>query len=372
MFLPTDITLQPGDMGEYVTELQRRLVARDLLSDSGISGSYDGMTEQAVKTLQAMNGLRQTGIAHPPTLRALSGVAPTDDEREQGEDEEKERDEAEERYHYQQMMEEQSDSDDSYETDEEKEQEVERAHAIDQQAEALKQSYQRDIAREDLHDRKPHAQEIEMALDEQRELEVAGKQAELQITQQGMTAKTMMDTLNEQSIGQNEPKIKAEDLTPDDAVKNSDKSKPEVDPNKSPELKIDQQGAEARTPQQALNETALLPEKQTPLRGTGQSTGLENAIMAEGMDAGLPDQQKAQGMAPATPQQGIQPTQNPQLAATERQLNGQSVMQSRTEGQHLSQQGIQQGQEVPMTQLGELVPAQTPGMGRDRGQGMGL
>lgn len=74
MFLPTNITLQLGDSGDYVAELQRRLVKVDALAYDGISGSFDGMTVNAVSGFQSRHGLRADGVAGPETLRRLAAV----------------------------------------------------------------------------------------------------------------------------------------------------------------------------------------------------------------------------------------------------------------------------------------------------------
>lgn len=74
MFLPSDITLKSGDSGDYVSELQRRLVQRSLLFEGNISGLYDGNTTQAVMEFQLVNGLRTDGVAGPETLRRLISI----------------------------------------------------------------------------------------------------------------------------------------------------------------------------------------------------------------------------------------------------------------------------------------------------------
>ncbi|MFO0069141.1 MAG: peptidoglycan-binding domain-containing protein, partial [Alphaproteobacteria bacterium] len=58
MFLPANITLQFGDTGDFVTELQRRLSTIQLLSEMMVNGAYDGNTVNAVKSFQSMHGIR--------------------------------------------------------------------------------------------------------------------------------------------------------------------------------------------------------------------------------------------------------------------------------------------------------------------------
>lgn len=74
MFLPSNITLAPGDSGDFVRELQRRLSTLSLFSADSISGFYDGMTTSAVTSFQFQQGLRGDGVAGPETLRRLNGV----------------------------------------------------------------------------------------------------------------------------------------------------------------------------------------------------------------------------------------------------------------------------------------------------------
>lgn len=74
MFLPSTITLKPGDSGDFVAELQRRLATVDCFSHDAINGFYDGMTTNAVSTFQSRHGLSVDGIAGPETLRRLNGV----------------------------------------------------------------------------------------------------------------------------------------------------------------------------------------------------------------------------------------------------------------------------------------------------------
>lgn len=74
MFLPSNITLKFGDSGDFVSELQRRLVAVSCFSAEGINGFYDGSTVNGVSQFQSMSGIRADGIAGPETLRRLNGV----------------------------------------------------------------------------------------------------------------------------------------------------------------------------------------------------------------------------------------------------------------------------------------------------------
>ena len=74
MFLPTNITLQFGDTGDFVAELQRRLSRLDLLGEMMVNASFDGNTINAVKSFQSIHGLRVDGVAGPETLRRIAGI----------------------------------------------------------------------------------------------------------------------------------------------------------------------------------------------------------------------------------------------------------------------------------------------------------
>lgn len=74
MFLPSTITLQSGDSGDFVSELQRRLAAVECFHPDGINGFFDGPTYNGVFAFQTRHGIRADGVAGPETLRRLNGV----------------------------------------------------------------------------------------------------------------------------------------------------------------------------------------------------------------------------------------------------------------------------------------------------------
>lgn len=74
MFLPSNITLQFGDSGDFVMELQRRLAAVGKFNEAGINGFFDGVTVNGVTAFQSSVGIRADGVAGPETLRRLNGV----------------------------------------------------------------------------------------------------------------------------------------------------------------------------------------------------------------------------------------------------------------------------------------------------------
>lgn len=75
MFLPSNITLKPGDSGDFVAELQRRLAGRDFLTSDMVTSFYDGATTNAVRQFQTAHGIRADGVAGPETLRRLNGFS---------------------------------------------------------------------------------------------------------------------------------------------------------------------------------------------------------------------------------------------------------------------------------------------------------
>lgn len=74
MFLPSTITLKFGDSGDFVAELQRRLVIVGCFNESALNGMFDGLTVNAVTSFQGKHGIHADGVAGPETLRRLNGV----------------------------------------------------------------------------------------------------------------------------------------------------------------------------------------------------------------------------------------------------------------------------------------------------------
>ncbi|BBC94063.1 murein L,D-transpeptidase [Streptomyces rochei] len=66
----TGVPLRPGDTGSAVRELQARLRQLDWLFD-GPTGSYDDLTERAVRGFQGKRGLPVTGVTDAATWRRL-------------------------------------------------------------------------------------------------------------------------------------------------------------------------------------------------------------------------------------------------------------------------------------------------------------
>jgi peptidoglycan hydrolase-like protein with peptidoglycan-binding domain len=68
-----DGTLEPGEQGEEVGELQRRLEGLGYWLGAA-DGSYGQLTRQAVMAFQKAEGLGRDGVAGPATLAALAGA----------------------------------------------------------------------------------------------------------------------------------------------------------------------------------------------------------------------------------------------------------------------------------------------------------
>ena len=64
-------TCQPGDRGDAVRKVQKRLIALGYLSGSA-DGDYGNMTKKAVKAFQQRNGLSVTGSVNSKTLAKLN------------------------------------------------------------------------------------------------------------------------------------------------------------------------------------------------------------------------------------------------------------------------------------------------------------
>ena len=62
----------PGDRGDAVAELQRRLKSLEYYGYDRITGYYGPVTRQAVERFQRVNGLEETGIAGPDTIALLT------------------------------------------------------------------------------------------------------------------------------------------------------------------------------------------------------------------------------------------------------------------------------------------------------------
>ena len=65
-------TCQPGDKGDAVRKVQKRLIALGYLASGSADGDYGSMTRKAVKSFQQRNGLNVTGSVNANTLAKLN------------------------------------------------------------------------------------------------------------------------------------------------------------------------------------------------------------------------------------------------------------------------------------------------------------
>jgi len=66
----SDETIQEGDSGDCVVEAQTLLKQLNLLMKD-VDGWYDGLTKEAVRDFQGMQGLEITGVLDPQTWSLL-------------------------------------------------------------------------------------------------------------------------------------------------------------------------------------------------------------------------------------------------------------------------------------------------------------
>ncbi|MGI5850132.1 MAG: peptidoglycan-binding protein [Christensenellales bacterium] len=64
-------TYYPGDKGDMIAKIQKRLKELEYYDYSSITGYYGPVTEQAIKRFQCTNGLKTDGIAGPKTMALL-------------------------------------------------------------------------------------------------------------------------------------------------------------------------------------------------------------------------------------------------------------------------------------------------------------
>ncbi|NBO53986.1 MAG: peptidoglycan-binding protein, partial [Actinobacteria bacterium] len=70
--MPNVLPIVPGQQGDAVTELQRRLGAAGYLPAASIvAGTFCNRTESAVATFQRERNLPDTGVCDAPTWMAL-------------------------------------------------------------------------------------------------------------------------------------------------------------------------------------------------------------------------------------------------------------------------------------------------------------
>ena len=70
-----DIAMRFGNKGVKVKALQQALVAAGLLDPQYTTGQYGAITEEAIRTVQRMSGIAESGIANHETQMALNALA---------------------------------------------------------------------------------------------------------------------------------------------------------------------------------------------------------------------------------------------------------------------------------------------------------
>jgi peptidoglycan hydrolase-like protein with peptidoglycan-binding domain len=314
MFLPNDITLRPGDSGDHVAELQRRLAQRDLLGESNVNGSYDGPTTQAVMQFQSINGLRSDGVAGPQTLRLLISIGASDE----------------------------GDAGGSATSEEEEKQayghDPERADALAMQAEGEQEK----LANEAVWGY--GGAEVEAASDVQ--------------TAQGQQQLSDLDRYNQQHL-QGEQQMAAID----------EAQAQQAQASQGPEqLKIDQQEMKAQTVADDLKERPQLHDAETKgaLEDGPDHPPLpqEPSAQAASQAPQLPPEPAAQPNIET--KVAIAPPRDPALARTEAQLDAPSAQESQSEGKKLDARGVKDRGTIPESELGGLSPEQSPTISREQ------
>lgn len=327
MFLPTDITLKSGDSGDYVRELQLRLVQRSLLGDANITSFYDGPTTQAVMEFQNLNGLRSDGIAGPETLRRLVSIGA-------GEEGEASSGNSEEEEQAQSFRKERHDD-------------LALAAAEDEQQKLANeavwgQDATQTAATEEAHDA---SQEQLSELDRYQQSAEAKQAAEQQAAQE------RLDYARSAEYEQQQPAPDAQSAS--NVAENQTVAEP---PPAEPAASADATAADRRAEQAASVDMAAQQPAQ-PDQPVHKAA--DPAPDTAGQPVNTPDAGQAQtATAPAAP--------DPILVRMDNQLDAPSRQESRMEGQRLDANGVANNGTVPLEELGELSPDRSPAIRREQ------
>jgi len=363
MYLPANITLEPGDSGDYVKELQRRLMQRDLLGETNITGFYDGITTNAVKAFQSLNGLKMDGIAGPDTIRRLLSFGAYGDNAASGsssygEDEEKEyslerEDVRQELYEsagltgYDRALSNDAVRDPLGEQDGDTPEEL-RARGLEEGEQDRDQGLWRysqeqqqgSLEHEKLAEEQLATRQMQRQLDAQHEhfTEQQAETREQLMARDGQEHRPDRQGLDAQQAFTREQTVAQDALEAQQAT--------------TRDQMVDQGNAGSQNDQ----EIRIDPNRLSQERGAalGQQNGQQNGQV-----------NGAQAMRDASGQ-----LTDPSMRRTEAQLNGASRTESQQEGQHLQSRGVRDIGLPPDANLGELTPAQTPTVGRGQELGM--
>jgi len=330
MFLPPDLSLQAGDSGEYVSELQRRLAQRDLLGEANINGFFDGPTTQAVMEFQSLNGLRSDGIAGPETLRRLISIGANDSSSSGG---------------------------GTASEEEEKNAALEQNERADMHAMAEQEQAEQDkLANEAVWGYgEQAAQPQQQAQQQLSDLDRYNQQHAQQQGQQQDALAMQRNMQHQHALTEGQPQALAQEH-----MQNANQER-----SSDQQLKVDQQGMKAQTLAQDLEKQ---PEHASAQKAEQQSDKQpehaaqpKQALNQEQMVSA----NREQNVAATTPA----PMRDAELARTESKLDAHSREESQEEGMKLEKRGVRNRGTVPETDLGDLAPDRSPA--RQRGQEVG-
>lgn len=367
MILPNSITLRPGDSGDYVTELQRRLAQRDLLSEMDITGFYDATTTRAIKTFQSANGLKVDGLAGPETLRLLINLGGDGDssssDYHSDNAEGQERTQGLDRYDemvYLQEVTVERDIDVAIDAHTHSiATELLMAESLSKDAAAMTRDAAIkavDMTEESLRKNQEQFQQQNQEIEQAKSHELAANK-QLEITQQHIKAETLGDslkkdpqTLEQEKEGRDKDKNQAKEL---------DKSA-----EKEAAAKLEAEKSSAKEQEHQLEQTK---QKDAAQKDQLQQQGQQQA-----------QQQNQQQGQPQGQQQNLTSTGreriplDPSIQYVESRLSPSSQMMTHTEGERLYSQGVRESVMPPGMQLGDLVPSQTPHLGQRQQIGIGM
>lgn len=369
MYLPTHITLQPGDNGDFVAEMQRKLVGQKLLSEGNISGYYDGITTSAVKAFQALNGVEADGIAGPETLRLLAASSGFFSNTEGGEagaagsgsDEDKIAENGDrfddfvvtqQVYAHQEQLDQQANLDYLRQQDYNTINELRAAGTELGQGgrnhQPLWGKENEALAANNLQAIQDNVrtQQVDLANQEKGQQAGGRDQDQLQVTREGAQAKTLGDSLKD------DPTRAAEAAKEAQAKDGAQRDGPQRD---------DLQNRQA-TGQQPAQQAQLGPDGK-PLAGPQQAGNNIQPVQhpAIGLNANQGLSPNALGQQAAATQPGS--TLPVEVQRTGRHLDHGSRMDATQTGHHLDDRGVQNLGSVPPQMLGQLNPSSTPNVG---------
>lgn len=366
MILPNSITLRPGDSGDYVTELQRRLAQRDLLSEMDITGFYDATTTRAIKTFQSANGLKVDGIAGPETLRLLISIGGEESSDSGFFDENaeaQERTQGLDRYDEIVYLREVLDDDRDVEV-------AVQAHAQHVIAEHLvTESLAKDaIKAVDLTEeslRKNREAELQRGQEQEqaKKQERVANNTQLEITQQHMKAETLGEALKKDEKALEDEKQQ---------TKSKDKDQgQELQRKAEQEALVKQETAKSQDTQRSQTQEQEQRQGQEQTRQRDAQQQQRDTDSREQTQRTQEQTQRAQAQN-LTPSGRERIPLDPSILYFENHLSPASRMETHAEGEKLYARGVREAIMPPGMQLGDLVPSQTPNLSQRQQIGIGM